>query len=217
MQWVIVFKDYVPLVQTLLWVSLIFFAVLIFYQPLCELLRRFSERMHEGGAVEVGIGSASIKLPEFVHDLKKVEPEPTDKRLTDVEERKSIPSWTKIRKEIIDRNREVFLAHLSKPSKNQERNGKKWFDVYIFLARHHEVANAEIDYAEFFLGKSWGDQIYRVENKGGDIKSIGISTSAYGTTLAICRVVFKDGYEAVIDRYIDFEMCTITEKGSPSI
>jgi hypothetical protein len=38
MQWVIVFKDYVPLAKTLLWVILIIIAVGIFYQPISGIL-----------------------------------------------------------------------------------------------------------------------------------------------------------------------------------
>jgi hypothetical protein len=106
--------------------------------------------------------------------LKKVEAEPADNELTNQEESKSIPAWTKNRQEIIERNREIFLAHLCRPSKIQLGYGKTWYDVYIFLARHHRVANAEVDYAEFYLGKSRGDHIYRVDNQGGGIRSIGI-------------------------------------------
>ena len=155
MQWVIVFKDYVPLVQTLLWVILILFAVWVFYQPLSNILGSINTRIEKGGGVKFNAGIVSGELPEFVHDLPKVEP--TNPKLTVEGERKQIPLWTEKRQEIIDRNREVFLAHIIAPSKIQEQQGqKKWFDVYIFLARHHKVANAEIDYAEFFLGKSWG-------------------------------------------------------------
>jgi predicted tellurium resistance membrane protein TerC len=65
MQWVVVFKDYVPLVQTLLWVILIFVALQIFYQPLRDILGSITKRIQEGGAVEAGVGGASIKLPEI--------------------------------------------------------------------------------------------------------------------------------------------------------
>lgn len=204
MEWLSALKDYVPLFQTLFWVLLIIIGISIYSHPLNNILEDIHKRMEKGGALKAGIGSALIDIPEFARDLPKVEP--ADNRLTDVEERKSIPSWTEKRHEIIENNREVFLTHISKPSKTQGRSDQQWFDVYIFLARHHKVANAEIDYAEFFLGKSWDNRIFKVKNMGGDIKNIGISTSAYGTTLAICHVVFKDGHQVVIDRYIDFEM-----------
>lgn len=72
------------------------------------------------------------------------------------------------------------------------------------ILKHEKVdSSIEIDYAEFYLGKTWGDRVFNVPNDGGPI---GLSTSAYGPFLALCRVVFKDGHEVLLDRYIDFEM-----------
>lgn len=114
--------------------------------------------------------------------------------------------WTEARGPIYVRNRDVFLAHVLTPSKSPLHK----FDIFIFLIRHQGVlkhkgvdSSIDIDYAEFFLGETWGNQIFKSQNKGG---RIGFSTSAYGTFLVLCRVVFKDGYEVIIDRYIDFEM-----------
>jgi hypothetical protein len=55
--------------------------------------------------------------------------------------------------------------------------------------------------AEFFLGKYWGDRVIRVANQGG---LVGISTSAYGEFLCVCRVTLTDGTQLMLDRYIDF-------------
>ncbi len=131
-----------------------------------------------------------------------------DPKVTIADERKLIPSWTEKRNEIYLRNRDFFLVHVLEPSKQPHQK----FDIFIFLVRHEGVLkhegidfSIEIDYAEFFLGKTWGNRVFKVQNEGKG-KPIGLSTSAYGTFLAICRVVFKDGYEVILDRYIDFEM-----------
>jgi hypothetical protein len=47
--------------------------------------------------------------------------------------------------------------------------------------------------------------MYTVQN-AHDGKRIGLATSAYGPTLCVCRVHFRDGQMAILSRYPDFEM-----------
>lgn len=107
--------------------------------------------------------------------------------------------WNKHRNEIYDDTRGVFLAHVIEPSKkpNQE------FDIFIYLVRHGGGADlSDIRLAEFFFGKYWKNKVFpAVLNKG----FIGITTSAYGTFLCVCKITFDDGKEILINRYIDFE------------
>ena len=56
--------------------------------------------------------------------------------------------------------------------------------------------------AEFFLGPYWGNKIFPAVEQNG---FIGISTSAYGTFLCVCRVSFTDNTHIYLSRYIDFE------------
>jgi len=107
--------------------------------------------------------------------------------------------WTDARESIYSNNRDLFLAHVIRPSKKKGQV----YDVFIYLIRHNSDDFSDIDYAEFFLGPYWGNQIFTVkeETKG----FIGISTAAYGTFLCFCKVFFKDGHTAELQRYIDFE------------
>ena len=204
MEWVSTFRDYVPLFQTIIWVFLIILVFIVFFKPVNDILESINTRIEKGGGIKASAGGATLELPEFVHDLQKVEP--SDHKLTITGKSDQIPPWIAKRNEIYLHNRDYFLVHVLEPSKQNNQN----FDIFMFLVKHggkfkHEGINSfiEIDYAEFFLGKAWGDRVFKVQNEG---KPIGLSTSAYGTFLAICRVVFKDGYVAILDRYIDFEM-----------
>lgn len=96
-------------------------------------------------------------------------------------------------------SRGIFLAHAITPSKVK---GQK-LDVFIYLIRGGFEDIPDVDSAEFFLGYYWNDQIFNVKNEGG---YIGISTSAYAPFLCTCRINFKDGSKAYLNRYIDFEM-----------
>lgn len=56
--------------------------------------------------------------------------------------------------------------------------------------------------AEFFLGPYRENKVFPAVAQDG---LIGISTSAYGPFLCICRVTFTDGTHIYLDRYIDSE------------
>jgi hypothetical protein len=107
--------------------------------------------------------------------------------------------WSEARNKIYADNRDVFLTHVIKPSKKEGQ----LFDVSIYLIRHKRDDFSDVQYAEFFLGSFWNNKVFDAveETKG----FIGISTSAYGTFLCVCRVTFKDGKQVEINRYIDFE------------
>lgn len=112
---------------------------------------------------------------------------------------KPIEYWADARKHIYSNNRGIFLTHVIKPSGVE---GQK-YDTFIYLVRHESNDFSDVQYAEFFLGPYWDNLVFKAieENNG----FIGISTSAYGTFLCLCRVIFKDGSQIKIHRYIDFE------------
>jgi hypothetical protein len=110
--------------------------------------------------------------------------------------------WNNRRKELYRNHRDIFLAHVISPT---SKTGQK-FDVSIYLVRHDSktfpLDFSDVSLAEFFLGPFWGNKVFpAVKNDG----FIGISTSAYGTFLCVCRVTFTDGYCTDVYRYIDFE------------
>ncbi|MDQ3801094.1 MAG: DUF4062 domain-containing protein [Acidobacteriota bacterium] len=110
--------------------------------------------------------------------------------------------WNQRRNSIYEENRNVFLTHFIKPSAKPDQE----FDIYIYLIRHPDpkfpADLSDIRFAEFFMGKYWANKVFPAVGQEG---FIGISTSAYGTFLCVCRVTFDDGYEIYIHRYIDFE------------
>jgi len=107
--------------------------------------------------------------------------------------------WNARRNAIEADHRGVFLTHIIKPSAKPGQT----FDVFIYLIRPDDEDLSNISVAEFFLSPYWENKIFPAVLQSG---FIGISTSAYGTFLCICRVTFKDGSSLYLDRYIDFEM-----------
>lgn len=110
----------------------------------------------------------------------------------------SLKEWTDIRKSIYTNSERVFLVHTLWPSKKENQE----FDIYIYLKGHKSVTLEDISHAEFFLGHHWENKIFKAKNKNN---RIGIYTSAYGPFQCVCKISFKDGREAIVHRYIDFE------------
>ena len=204
MEWVTVFKDYVPLFQTIIWVLFIVFGFSIFHKQLKEILGGVHQRITGvagGGTFKASVGFASIEFSEAVRNL------PTTDQATSVKGNALVSQWIEKRKQICENNRCIFLAHVFTPAKTSDQQ----FNFFIFLISDSGIITPhvtsspleDINYAEFFLGHAWGNRIFTVQNEGN---LIGLSVSAYGTFLVVCRVVFKDGSETIIDSYIDFEM-----------
>lgn len=107
--------------------------------------------------------------------------------------------WNGRRNAIYQNHRNVFLTHLIRPS---AKPGQQ-FDVFIYLIRHKSEDFSDIRVAEFFLGPYWENKVFPAVEENG---FIGISTSAYGTFVCVCRLTFTDGAQVYLDRYIDFEM-----------
>jgi hypothetical protein len=117
---------------------------------------------------------------------------------------KTSGEWNNFRQGVYEDCKFTFIAHTLRQSKDKDQK----FDIAIYLLRHRAqdldtYVIDDIDYADFFLGPMWGDQIFHVQNRG---TIVGLSVSAYGPFLCICRVTFKDGKQIFLNKYIDFEM-----------
>ncbi len=138
--------------------------------------------------------------------LLKDEDEDEDEGVQD-SELVTAEDWRNYRQASKRRSRNVFLAHVIKPSVKAGQT----YDIFIFLVRPKSFSLDDVEHAEFFFGRFWGNRVFTVPNEGG---KIGISTSAYGPFLAACRVTFKDGYWVTLERFIDFEMGRVFEEAA---
>jgi hypothetical protein len=192
-------KDYVPLLQTLAWVLLIAVVLVAFRREFRNFAESIRHRVDSGSPFELGVGQvASVKLGEL-QQLRRVEPTEPGRQLPDPTAEAAVEHWSRMRDEIKNQSREVYLAHIIKPSAIPGQR----YDVYVFLLGSKDADLSKVERAQFFLGRHWGNRIFDVPNQGG---SIGLSTSAYGPVLCLCRIRFQDGHEAMVSRYLDFEM-----------
>jgi hypothetical protein len=147
--------------------------------------------MQKAPRVGPGIPVRDIGLESRVHGM----------HLND-EALQTADDWNSRRRAIYDTSRNIFISHVIRPS---SKPGQEC-DVFIYLIRHHSQSFpqdfSDVGFAEFFLGSAWENRVFPTVEENG---FIGISTSAYGTFLCLCRVTFKDGRRAELHRYIDFE------------
>jgi len=183
-------KDYVPLFQTFIWIIFIIIILLIFRKSVWTIINLLIDRVKKGSSIKVGpveIGEELKNLTYAKQGSGEIKAEAKGK------ERE------KHRTNIYSENKGLFLTHIISPSK---KIGQK-YDIFIYLIRHKSTDFNDIDYAEFFFGHMWGNEVFKESLKNG---IIGISTSAYAPFLCTCCVKFKDGSEIELNRYIDFEM-----------
>ena len=158
MEWITIFKDYVPLFQTVIWASLVVLGFGLFRKQLNKILESIENRIGgdaHGGSIKANLGIFSLEIGEDLRDLPYVKPkDATATPVTNMKENELTQQWTEARGPIYVRNRDVFLAHVLTPSKSPLYR----FDIFIFLIRHQGVlkhkgvdSSIDIDYAEFFL------------------------------------------------------------------
>ncbi len=95
------------------------------------------------------------------------------------------------RKKIARPRQQMLVSGLrTQPNGMPSSKTAQTFDVFIYLIRHQSENLSDVVVAEFFLGPYWENKVFPAVAQDG---FIGISTSAYGTFLCICRVTFIDG------------------------
>ena len=107
--------------------------------------------------------------------------------------------WPELRKGIYDKNNNYFLTHVIEPSNEDGQ----LYDIFIYVIKHKSKDFEQIEKAEFFFGKYWGNKVF-AGTKVDDY--IGVRTAAYGPFLAVCKLTLKNGQVIFLNRYVDFEM-----------
>ncbi len=186
-----------------------------------------------GYRVEVGKEGFKIEPPkdEFLKlAFAPQEPGLSPARGEIVKEARTFPTrleggaWQLKHSQEYERTNHFMLAHFYRPSEKEPRPmdlggvRQKWFEVFLFVVKHDKGSPGpprkilpEIEKAEFFLGESWHDQTFEVNNENGNV--LGIQVLAYGTFLATCRVTLKGLIDPahkhiVLHRFVDFSMFT---------
>jgi hypothetical protein len=105
--------------------------------------------------------------------------------------------------------RNLFLTHVWRPSKTRRQDA----DISIRLVEHRRQVDPEgprpltdrlVEKVEYHLGDKWfeGGSVIKTNAAEG----FRLDISAYGPTLCLARVQFKDGTSIVLRRWLDFSI-----------
>lgn len=114
------------------------------------------------------------------------------------------------RHENYDRNKNLFLVHRVRPTgQTHAISGLPTFDISVYIIAHKNFGHLnDVCQVEYYFGQHFGlrqgqfGTKYIVEN-GTD--GFAVKTNAYGPMLCEARVIFHDGSETTVSRYLDFE------------
>jgi len=114
------------------------------------------------------------------------------------------------RHESYSRSKNLLLVHRIRPTgENHKVNKQPTFDISVYLVAHKNFGHLnDIRWVEYYFGDYFGREMskfgakYVVEN-GND--GFAVRTNAYGPMLCEARIIFHDGSEATVSRYLDFE------------
>jgi hypothetical protein len=114
------------------------------------------------------------------------------------------------RHESYQENKNLFLVHRVRPTgENHEINRQPTYDISVYLISHKNFGHInDVFKVEYYFGDYFGREKgkfgtkYVVEN-GSD--GFAVRTNAYGPMLCEARVIFHDGSETTVSRYLDFE------------
>lgn len=108
------------------------------------------------------------------------------------------------------KNKNLFLVHRVRPTgQDHSVTGLPTFDVSVYLMSHKNFGHMnDVREVEYYFGRQFGLKQAEFGNKfivrnGSD--NFAVKVNAYGPMLCEARILYHDGSEAIVNRYLDFE------------
>lgn len=107
-------------------------------------------------------------------------------------------------------NKNLFLVHRVRPSGDfHPFNKLPTYDITVYLLSHKNFGHLnDVREVQYFFGQHFGLKQNEYGTKfivSNGTDNFAVKTNAYGPTLCEARIVFHDGTEANVSRYLDFE------------
>jgi hypothetical protein len=184
----------------LAWPALLIFVGYYFRNQIRDIFNLIRQQMVAGGSLKwkefefKGADLASFDSKEGRTFLRK----PADEPIFDK------------RHESYAKNKNLFLVHRSRPTgRLHQVTQLPTFDISVYLVPHKNFGRLnDVREVEYYFGQHFG----LVEGKFGTkyvvangSEGFAVRINAYGPTLCEARIVFHDGSEATVSRYLDFE------------
>jgi hypothetical protein len=178
-----------------LWFSLVLVALLLLSSEIRALLQNLSWRLRTGAAVKLFSMELGQTYVSPAIDASK--DETTFEHKPDLNDERYLQ-----REQYYKPNRNIQLVHRLAPSSLPG----VLYDIEIYLVPHKDATLASVSRVEYYFGKHWGGLIFTSRDRS---RSFSITTSAFGSFMCTAKLIFTDGDEVMVGRYVDFEMGAI--------
>jgi hypothetical protein len=182
----------------LAWPALFVLVVFLFRARVLEILGVFREQMAAGATLKFGdLELKGIEVGSFQSNPNSI-----------FERAEQDVSLTSARNALMGGSGGLFLVHRARKNGKKNSNGYDLFDVSIYLVSHKLRGKfGDVDRVEYQLGESRDvagavGQRYIVRDPSN---GFAIIREGYGPTLCVAKVIFRNGNEVVLNRYLDFE------------
>lgn len=194
-------KDWIPLLQSLVWPIFIAILVVRFRRQFEEILNSVKKRIEEGSSVGVGPGGITLgSAPQLPDD-----PEP-EEMIDDGEDETSSPTPAKKEMSFSDVSREdpvekLQLTHTSRYLKM--KNGRAYYRIIVSLSPYQTDVLADVEKVIYFLHKTFRNPVREVTSRETNFE---LRTAAWGEFTIRAEVYLKDRTEPIrLSRYLDIQ------------
>ena len=184
---------------SILWVLLVFIALVLFRKEIRQVFQNLSWRLRTGATLKLfslELGGQSYVSPSFETDKDETA---LEHRTDTAEER-----WRQ-REQYYKPNRNIHVVHRLAPSTQSDM----LYDIQLYLMPHRDATLSNVSKVEYYFGRHWGRQIFTSIDRS---RGFPITTSAFGPFMCTAKLFFTDGETVIINRYVDFEMGAIGSK-----
>jgi prokaryotic YEATS domain len=194
------FNSFLTALSGFAWPALILVIGFYFREEVETLFLQFQRQLASG---------AALKWKDF--EFRAIQIDPLDQR--DGSEYVQLP----VDKELFDsrhksykENKNLFLVHRARPSgKFHQFNKLPTYDITVYLLSHKNFGHLnDVKEVQYYFGHHFGLKqgdygTKFVVRNGTD--NFAVKTNAYGPMLCEARIIFHDGTDTHVSRYLDFE------------
>jgi hypothetical protein len=182
------------------WPALVFAVGLYFRGEIKSLFLQFQRQLASGAALKwKDFEFRAIQIdPLDLRDGSQYVQEPADKNFFDR------------RHKSYEENKNLFLVHRVRPSGQfHQFNRLPTYDITVYLLSHKNFGHLnDVKEVQYYFGQHFGLKQSEYGTKfivRNGIDNFAVRTNAYGPMLCEARIVFHDGTNTNVSRYLDFE------------
>lgn len=194
-------KDWIPLLQSLIWPIFITILIFKYKDRFDEILESIKKRIDSGSSVDVGPGGITIgSAPQLPDD-----PEP-EEMIDDGETQEVTPELIekeKIYEEELSKNSIEKLQLIHTTRFLRVKDDRDYYRIIVSLDPYNTEALSKVDKVVYFLHKTFRNPVREVKDRASNFE---LRTAAWGEFTIRAEVYLQGQSEPVrLSRYLDIQ------------